>query len=373
MSSARPVCAVMRPAPPPAASPTATPRASSLSRSDRDNHEIEPSESRSCDTTNASATATITSSIANPAARRRNRCVISLSRRAENAATGKKTASNASTGNVSHAARRKSRRYVNRDATSAPISAGSASSMPASHLCDASPTFAKPGSTSRSRWVTSGWSLGSRGSPNAAAESSWCPGSTRTTRTPDPVSISSTHASATLQPLSRSPSAAREVVREGGVADTREHHDPVLGAGEEARHCRREAGVRGERGRGVGSSLAQQVERVACEDHDSRAATPLDRRRDRPGDLPGDVRPTRREPQARDHERLTTAGDAERDLVGHRHRRASRLARDPPRSRVQASRLRVRPSSHRPQSSTCPRPHLRTVRNAHRRPPSRYL
>ncbi len=199
----------MRPEPPPAASPTATPRGASLSRSDLDNHEIDPKDSRSWATTNASATATITSSIAKPAESKRNTCVIPCPRRAENAVIGKKSASSASTGSVSHAARRNRRRYVNREATSAPMSAGSASSIPSNHLCDASPTFANPGRTSRSICMTSGWSLGSRGSPNAAAGSSWWPGSTRTTRTPAPVSISSTLASPTHQPFERRPAAAR--------------------------------------------------------------------------------------------------------------------------------------------------------------------
>ncbi len=211
--------------------------------------------------------------------------------------TGKNSASSASTGSVSHDARRNSRRYVKREATSAPMSAGSASSIPASHFCESSPTVAKPGSTSRSRCTASGMVVGVAGDRRTPTTDRVdararrgrlghrnryrSPGGTRARCVQPADCIDSAKRASYASARSRMPGSTR-IRRSGATRNALERG--------------RETGMGGERGVGIGPALSQHVEGVTGEDDHRGPAATFDRVRDRPGHLPGDVGPTRREP-----------------------------------------------------------------------------
>ena len=241
------------------------------------------------------------------------------------------------------------------------MSAGSASSMPSSHLCEASPTFAKPGSTSRSRCDDERVVVGiariderrrrielvaglDAHDPHARRR---CRSPTRTRARPSTRSTGrvSAYAGVVRERASRGCPGSTMIRRSGAARNELERG--------------REPRMRGERGVGIGAAFAQHVERVAREDDHRRAATPFDRVRDRPRHFTRTrrFRPARaagrRTPAPRRRSRSRSA--PRRRRVGRRDARSTSSA---PGSGAPFVRLRTRPSSSPTAILGVSRPHL---------------
>ncbi len=119
-----------------------------------------------------------------------------------------------------------------------------------------------------------------------------------------------------------------QVVRERGVARPGQEHDPPLGCTEERGERSGETGVGRERAVEIGPAVAQQIEHVAGEHDDCRAATLFDRTRDGATRLARHVVAARHHSQIGEDQHAPTACHRKSEHIGNtrtgrrEHRRA---------------------------------------------------